>query len=107
LAEHLPGNSGVVVADNFFIWGGVKTLNFVNGKTFYDIFGENYNATRYLEQVDYLKTNKFQYAEISQNYIILFPNQSNFINNVLVSNFYNISLDTSGDMDIYYAPFFN
>ena len=74
---------------------------------FYDIFEEEFNETKCIQQIDFLKNNTIQYAVISQFFISYFLNKSDFVNNILVPDFYNITLYSNGDLLVHYAPFFD
>ncbi|MFX1259217.1 MAG: hypothetical protein ACFFAN_15290 [Promethearchaeota archaeon] len=107
ISENIPIHSGVVVGDNFFMGVGTDSITFVRQYFFYDIFEANFNQTKCIEQIGFLKNETIQYAVISQFFISYFLNKSDFVNNVLVPDFYNITLYSNGDLTVYYAPFFD
>ena len=107
ISENIPLHSSVLVGDNFFMGVGVKTITFVSQSFFYDIFKEEFNISKCIEQIGLLKNNTIKYAVISQFFISYYLNKSVFTNNILIPNFYNITLYQNGDLSVYYAPYFN
>ncbi|MFW9972880.1 MAG: hypothetical protein ACFFDF_22025, partial [Candidatus Odinarchaeota archaeon] len=107
ISENIPIYSGVVVGDNFFMGVGTDSITFVRQYFFYDIFEEEFNQTKCIEQIEYLKNNTIQYAVISQFFISYYLNKSDFTNNILIPNFYNNTLYHNGDLSVYYAPYFS
>jgi len=86
---------------------GVKTITYVRQYFFYDIFKAEFNETQCIKQIGFLKNNTIQYAVISQFFISYYLNKSDFVNTILVTNFYNVSLYHNGDLTVYYAPYFD
>ncbi|MFW9829024.1 MAG: hypothetical protein ACFFEY_15710 [Candidatus Thorarchaeota archaeon] len=107
ISENVPIYSGIVVGDNFFMGVGTDSITFIDQYFLYDIFKPEFNETQCREQIGFLKNNTVQYAVISQFFITYILNKSDFVNNVLVEDFYNLTLYTNGDLAVYYAPFFN
>jgi len=107
ISENIPIHSGIVVGDNFFMGVGTDSITFVRQYFFYDIFEVEYNETKCIEQIGYLKNKTIQYAVISQFFISYYLNKSDFTNNFLIPNFYNVTLYQYGDLSVHYAPFFD
>jgi len=107
ISENIPMRTGILVGDNFFMGVGTKTITYVRQYFFYDIFEAEFNETKCIEQIGFLKNNSIQYAVISQFFISYYLNKSDFVNTVLVPNFYNVTLYHNGDLTVYYAPYFD
>ncbi len=107
VSENIPIHKGVVVGDNFFMGVGVDSITFVRQYFFYDIFEEDFNETQCIEQIEYLKNETIQYAVISQFFISYYLNKSDFTNNILIPQFYNITLYQEGGLSVHYAPYFD
>ncbi len=107
VSENVPIHSGVLVGDNFFMGVGIKTITFVNQYFMYDIFEVDFNETQCIQQIEYLKNETIQYAVLSQFFISYYLNKTDFTNNILIPQFYNVSLYHYGDLSVYYAPFFD
>ncbi|MFX1350563.1 MAG: hypothetical protein ACFE92_17970, partial [Promethearchaeota archaeon] len=107
ITENIPIRSGVLVGDNFFMGVGVSSITFVRQYFFYDIFEEDFNETQCIEQIEYLKNNTIQYALISQFFISYYLNKSDFVNNILLPEFYNITLFDHEGLSVHYAPYFD
>ncbi len=107
ISDNIPFDSGVLVGDNFFMGVGADSITYVRHYFFYDIFEIDLNETKCIEQIEYLKNETIQYVIISQFFISYFLNKSSFTNNILIPNFYNITIYQSGDLSIHYAPYFD
>jgi len=107
ISENIPIHSGIVVGDNFFMGVGTDSITFVRQYFFYNIFEADFNQTKCIEQIGYLKNKTIQYAVISQFFISYYLNKSEFTNNILIPNFYNVTLYQNGDLSVHYAPYFD
>jgi hypothetical protein len=107
ISENIPIYSSIIVGDNFFVGVGTDSITFVQQYFFYEIFEREYNETQCIQQIEYLKKENITYALISQFFISFYLNKSNFTNNILLVNFYNVTLYQKGDLSIHYAPYFD
>ncbi len=107
ISENIPIRSGVLVGDNFFMGVGVDSITFVRQYFFYDIFETELNETQCVQNIEYLKNETIQYVVISQFFISYYLNKLNFTNNILLADFYNITLFQYGDLSVHYAPYFD
>lgn len=107
ISDNIPMNSGVLVIDNFFMGVGIDSITIVRQHFFDDFFFEEFNTTLYAQKISQLKTWNIPYIEISQSYLLNFPNISNFINDILIPNFYNETIFENEDIIVCYAPYFN
>ncbi len=107
ISENIPIYSGALVGDNFFMGVGVNSITFVRSYLFYDIFDKDFNNTKCIEQIEYLKNETIQYIVASKFFISYYLNKSDFTNNILIPSFYNLTIYQSGDLSIHYAPYFD
>ncbi|MFX0025461.1 MAG: hypothetical protein ACFE8M_03540 [Candidatus Hermodarchaeota archaeon] len=107
ISKNIPIHSGIIVGDNFFMGVGTDSITFIRQYFFYEIFKADFNETKCVQQIGFLKNATIQYAVISQFFISYFLNKSDFTNNILIPNFYNVSLYQNGDLSVYYAPYFS
>ena len=106
VSENIPYNTSILIYKDFQLRYGVRSMTKGYGYFIESIFKDEYNQTELIWQIDHLKINRIKYAIISQNYITHYLNISTFINGYLISNFYNNTIYQSGDLTLYYAPFF-
>ena len=105
-SENIPYNTSILIYKDFQLRYGIRSMTKGYGYFIESIFKDEYNQTKLIWQIDFLKKEKIEYALISQNYISLYMNISNFVNGYLIPNFYNNTIYQSGDLTLYYAPFF-
>lgn len=106
-SQNLPINSNVLIIDYFFLRLDIKLSNRISVFSFEDIFSESYNETEYDKKIDDLKYLNVQFAIIYKNYFLNSNNKTNFLNDILIDDFYNQTLFSSGNRDVCYAPYFN
>ncbi|NVM35973.1 MAG: hypothetical protein HWN81_10275 [Candidatus Lokiarchaeota archaeon] len=107
VSENIPYNSSILIYNDFHIRYSVRSMTKCYGYYINSIFNNEYNQTELIWQINYLKKNKIKYALISHDFISYYLNLSTFVNGYLIPNFYNNTLYQSGDLTLYYAPFFD
>ena len=98
-SENLPVEANILVYDNFFMWAGMDSVGFFNPSNFQWIY--------YGNDIDYLKSHDIKFLILNLQLRYFFPDQILYVNNTLIPQFYNKTLYNSGDLSVYYAPYFD
>ena len=100
ISENLPYDSNLLAYQDFHIRYGMK-MTYTN-YIYFETLPQNPTS-----MINELKERDLQYALVSWEYLSLNQSYFNLFNNTLVADFYNQTLFRAGELELYYAPYFN
>ena len=107
MSENIPKDSNILIDEDFTIRKGLFSI--VNSHSYFidNIFDSDVNATKNLEEIDYLIDNDIEYLLIHDDFLYGSSNRSKFVRHYLRPFFYNETEYETDHYTLYFAPYFD